>query len=89
MDAAQTYTQGQTQMRGGGQMIPGLPMPNLSGQPNGLVGKFAWNMDYLVPFSADGDAEWGKVRRPLANAALQVISSRDPSARMASSRTRR
>jgi hypothetical protein len=92
---AQTYSQqqGQTARFAPGGMIPGLPMPNISGQPNGLVGKFAWNFDYLVPlmFDDDGDdvPDWEKERRPLANIAIQVISSRDPSAPMASSRTRR
>jgi len=88
---AQTYQQAQTTRMGPpiGGMIPGLPMPNISGQPNGLVGRFAWTPDYLVPIVSGDVPDWDGARRPLANMALQVISSRDPWGLTASSRTRR
>lgn len=94
MDTAQTYTQGhqanQVNQANGGSLT-NVPLPNLSGQANGVVGESVPEpntaRDHRIPRRG---ILFGQEMRPkqrgrdVANAVAQVTSSRDPSTRTAS-----
>lgn len=93
MDTAQTYTQGhqanQVNQANGGSLA-NVPLPNLSGQANGVVGESAPESDTARPSPPRGGTIFGQEMKPkqrgrdVANAVTQVTSSRDPSTPTAS-----